>query len=313
MDSQLVMIGFGVAATTMVLLLSLVVGGRKGHVDVRLAAVAAGHDRGFPRGPSQQLDINRLHTLADSTVARHMRKMEKREKLRNRVIQAGLYRPTATAVFVAIRIFLLAAPMGLGLLAANAGLLPRNQALLYGAVASGLGTIAPSMWLDHLKRSRQQQIRRALPDALDVIVVCLEGGLSLPAAMARVASELNSAHPMLALELAIVEREIQMGRTAGEALKQFAQRFDLSELRSLASVTAQAEKFGASVINALTVYADSMRMKRKQRAEELAQKASVKILIPTILCIFPAMYIVLLGPAAIQIFEVFIKGDVFSR
>ena len=125
--------------------------------------------------------------------------------------------------------------------------------------------------------------------------------MSLSASLSRVARELATAHPMLALELAIVERETQMGRTTGESMREFARRFDLEELRSLASVILQAERFGSSVTQAMEVYAETLRLKRHQRAEEMAQKAAVKIIFPTLFCIFPGIFIVILGPAAIQI------------
>jgi tight adherence protein C len=151
------------------------------------------------------------------------------------------------------------------------------------------------------KNERQTAFRRALPDAMDVMVICLEGGLSLPGAMKRVAGELRTAHPILAAELAIVEREIELGMSAGEALQHFAGRADLEEIRGLASVITQTERFGASLVRALRVHADTLRTKRIQYAEEMAQKAAVKILIPTVLCIFPGIFIVLLAPAVIQI------------
>ena len=132
--------------------------------------------------------------------------------------------------------------------------------------------------------------------------------MSVPASLSRVAAELATAHPMLAQELQIVEREIQMGRSPGEAMRQFAQRFDLEELRSLSSVIIQAEQFGTSVTKAFNVYADGMRIKRHQRAEEKAQRAIIHILFPTLLCIFPGIFIVLLGPAAIMIYESIILG-----
>lgn len=124
--------------------------------------------------------------------------------------------------------------------------------------------------------------------------------------------ELGTAHPLLAVELGIVEREMQMGLTAGEAMRQFAKRFDLEELRSLASVISQAERFGSSVTKALRTYAEALRSKRRQRAEELAQKAAVKILFPTLLCIFPGLFIVIMGPAAIRIYQVIVSGTPWS-
>ena len=136
-----------------------------------------------------------------------------------------------------------------------------------------------------------------------MIVICLEGGLSLPASFDRVASELRTAHPMLADEMAILKREIQLGNTTGEALKKFANRFDIEELRSMASVVTQAEKYGASVTKALRVHADTLRLKRHQNAEAMAQEAPVKLVFPTVLFIFPALYIVMMTPAFMTVFE----------
>jgi tight adherence protein C len=148
-------------------------------------------------------------------------------------------------------------------------------------------------------------MRRALPDALDLLVICVEAGLSLPAALVRITKELRSAYPMLALEMMIVHREIQLGHTTGEALKRFGDRFDLEEVRSLASVIRQAERFGASIVNAIRVHAETLRHLRLEQARERAQKATVKLLFPTVLCIFPAMFVVILGPAVFDILELF--------
>lgn len=241
----------------------------------------------------------------------HPRASEDDEKkdLRDRIVQAGIYHKNAVSVLITIRVALFASMLGLGLLASHAGLLQPLPAILTGALAGLAATLAPSFWLDHVRRQRQHQIRRALPDALDLMGVCLQGGLSLTGSLSRVSQELGTAYPMLALELAIVEREMQMGLTAGQALRQFARRFDLEELRSLSSVIGQAEKFGSSVTKALRTYAESLRIKRQQRAEELAQKAAVKVLFPTLLCIFPGIFIVVLGPAAIRIYQVLIVGS----
>ena len=148
-------------------------------------------------------------------------------------------------------------------------------------------------------------MRRALPDALDVIVVCLEGGLTLPASFSSVAKELAEAHPTLALELKIVEREVQMGMTLADSIRNFAARFDLEELRSLAAVVSQANQFGSSSIRSFKIFSDSIRLKRQQKAEEIAHKASVKLAFPTIMFIFPALFVVMLVPAFFQAVEVF--------
>jgi tight adherence protein C len=164
-----------------------------------------------------------------------------------------------------------------------------------------LGMIGPSFWLDSAKAKRQTMFRRALPDALDLLVICLEGGLSLPGALKRISTELRMAHPELSAELGIVQREIQLGRPPGEALQQMGLRSDLEEIRSLASVITQAERFGASLVKSLRVHSETLRLKRHQYAEEMGQKAATKVLFPTLLFIFPAIFVVILGPAAIQI------------
>jgi tight adherence protein C len=178
---------------------------------------------------------------------------------------------------------------------------------LTGLCLGILGLVGPGLWLDAMKRGRQTVIRRSLPDTLDLLVVCVEAGMSLPAALVRVTRELCTAYPMLAMELIIVHREIQLGATSGEALRRFADRFDLGELRSLSSVIRQAERFGASITNAIQVHADTLRHQRMEQARQRAQQAAVKLLFPTILCIFPAVFVVILGPAAYDIMEAFAR------
>ena len=237
---------------------------------------------------------------------------ESTNQMGSRLVQAGLYRRDSMAVYLGFKVGLTLIPVGIGLAAAMLGGLNLVQGILIGGVLGIAGTLLPSFYLDYRKRGRQTNIRRALPDALDVVVVCVEAGLSVPAALSRVAKELQAAHPLLAAEMLIVEREIQLGCTTGQAIKRLADRFDLAELRSLASVVLQAEKFGASISNALRVHAESLRTKRFQLAEERAQKASVKLLFPTIFCIFPALYVVLLGPAIFDIAKFLMDFDLLK-
>lgn len=236
------------------------------------------------------------------------RESEKRTGLGERLVQAGLYKRNSIGFYMTAQVVLFAVPGVFWFIASNLGWVTPRQALLLGVLTGALGVLMPSFWLDAQKRRRQTQLRRALPDALDVITVCMEAGLSLPAAFTRVANELRTAHPMLAAEMLIVQREIQMGCSTGEALRHFADRFDLEELRSMASVILQAEKFGASIVQALRVHAESLRVKRYQQAEEKAQKAAVKILFPTIFFIFPALFVIILGPAAFNIYKTIIQG-----
>jgi tight adherence protein C len=233
---------------------------------------------------------------------------QERAPLQARLLQAGFYTPQALRIFLGAKLLLLVLlPVLLGLVPYLAGVLGPSQALVLGGFGAGLGLVLPGLWLDGQRKKRHRALRRALPDALDMFVLCLEGGLSLPATMQRVTAELQIAHPLLAGEMAIIHREVQLGLSVGEAIKKLGHRCDLEEIRNLASVLIQSERFGASVVKALRMHADACRVERQQRAEELAQKAAVKILFPTLLCIFPAIFIVLLGPAAYQIASMFSK------
>ena len=227
---------------------------------------------------------------------------EARNRLQARLTHAGLYRSWSLRVFLGVKVLLVAGlPVAVALVPWLLGLLKPSTAAVAGTVAAGLGLLAPGLWLDSRTRRHQGELRRGLPDALDMLVLCLEGGVSMTSAIQRVAGELQAAHPVLGGEINIIQREMQMGLSAGDAIKKFADRCDLEEVRNLASVLLQSERFGAGVVKALRLHADGARVERQQRAEELAQKAAVKILFPTLLCIFPAIFIVILGPAAYQI------------
>lgn len=227
-----------------------------------------------------------------------------RTRLKTRLILAGLYSPQAMVIFLGIKMLMMIGPVIIGLMAGVMGLLPTRYGLMFGACASILGAIGPSFWLDRRKKKRQTMLRRALPDACDLLVICMEGGLSLTGALRRVVGELRTAHPVLADELNIVQRKAQLGEPLANALSSFAVRCDLQEIRTLAAAVKSAEKFGSSMVKALQNYAESLRVHRQQRAEEMAQTASTKVLFPTLLFIFPSILIIILGPAAIQMIEV---------
>jgi tight adherence protein C len=228
-----------------------------------------------------------------------------RTKLRARLVHAGLYHRQAMYIFLGVKLFLLSLATLVGVVLTMTNVLPVGKALPLSLIMFFMGMIGPSFWLDSKKKERQTILRRGLPDALDVLIICQEGGLSLQAGLKRVADELKSAHPVLSSELKIVDREIQLGRSPGEALHHFGQRSDLEEAISLASVVGQSERFGASLVKSLRSHSESLRIKRRQKAEEKAQKASTKILIPTLLFIFPAVFVILLAPAAYQVMSMF--------
>ena len=287
--------------SSLVLLVSLLVGGRRTRLNSRL--------RDLSGQGGLATDTITLGKIASTTLPRMGAPFipadeEDRTRLQTRLIHAGLYRRQAMVVFLGVKTLLMIAPALLGMAVSMVGLVPMQQGLVFGACLGIGGLIGPSFWLDYMKRARQSNFRRALPDAMDILVICLEGGLSLPAALKRVSSELKMVHPALAAELGIVQREIQLGRTSGEALRKMGERSDLEEVRSLASVILQSERLGASLVKSLRVHADTLRVKRQQRAEELAQTAATKMLFPTVLFILPAMFVVILGPAVIHIAQV---------
>lgn len=240
---------------------------------------------------------------SESTPLGRTREEKSKDQLRDRLVYAGLYRRNSPSFFYAMQLCFVVLPIVTGLVAYNLGLLRLYPAILLGTIFGLAGVVLPGLWLDYRKAKRQTNIRRAIPDALDVITICVEAGLSLSSAIVRVSKDLANTHPLLATELTIVHRHMQMGKTAGEALRSFAERFDLGELRSLSSVVTQSEKFGASISSALRVHAETLRTKRMQKAHEKAQKAAIWILLPTVFCIFPALFVVILGPAAFDIAE----------
>lgn len=236
--------------------------------------------------------------------------MPKREKeaesLRSHLLAAGLYQPNTVKVLLGVKLALIVGlPVLLAFLPYALGLIGLRTAIMASAAASMLGIVAPGLWLGHRTAVRQRALRRGLPDALDMLVLCLEGGVSLGAGLQRIIDEIEDVHPFLGDELNIVQQTTQMGLSIGEAFKQFGQRSGLAEIRDLASVITQSERFGASLAKALRTHADNFRIDRQQRAEEQAQKAAVQVLFPMLICIFPAIFIVLLGPAMIQVAQMF--------
>jgi tight adherence protein C len=228
-----------------------------------------------------------------------------RTQLKARLMHAGIYAPWAPGVFSGVRFALVTIPPLVGLILGEAGLISPNRGLYYGGIAGGMGIVLPSMWLGSRKAKRQANLLRSLPDFLDLMVTCIQSGLSLDASIQRVGDELAVAHPLLARELSVLQRQIELGASPDLALQSLAQRTDLAALYTLSTLIEQARRFGTSVSEALRTHAEMLRDQREQRAEEMAQKAAVKILFPTLLFIFPAIFVVLVGPAAMDIAEKF--------
>ena len=168
-------------------------------------------------------------------------------------------------------------------------------------VAFALGFLLPDMWLTWRVSSRQHKLRRGLPDALDLLVICVEAGLGLDQALLKVSQDMKISHPELSEELQFVNLEMRIGKTRIDALRELARRTGLDDIKALTAMLIQTERFGTSIAQSLRVYSDDMRIKRRQRAEEMSAKTSVKMVPPLVFFIFPALMVVILGPAIITL------------
>ena len=227
---------------------------------------------------------------------------------RTLLTHAGYRSPAAVQTYWAVRLLLPLTLLGLTLLALP--LIPQ-MSLLVGIVlvlvALGIGWLAPAIYVDKRKQARMTRLLVAFPDALDLMVVCVESGLALPQAIERVADEMAVSQPELALELALVNAEIRAGIPSTEALKHLAERTGLEDIRGLVSLLAQSIRFGTSVADTLRIYAEEFRDRRTQKAEEAAAKIGTKLVFPLILCLWPSFFLVAIGPAIIGVLKVFGK------
>ena len=219
--------------------------------------------------------------------------------LQLRLVQAGFRQRESLSVFLAIRVGF--ALLLFGVFASPVLVRPN---LLFAVGALGMGWVLPGMALARLAKRRQHRIRLALPDALDLLVVSVEAGLGLDQALKRVGTELGTAHPDLSRDLHLVTLELLAGKARSEALRNLADRTGVDDLRALVAMLVQTDKFGTSVASSLRIFSDTLRTKRRQRAEEAAAKTGVKMVFPLVLCIFPAIWVVTIGPAALQFVKV---------
>ena len=220
---------------------------------------------------------------------------EKQSSLRRELGFAGIYAPTAVNLVQGAKVILMVGGLVTGYLIGSL----LNQIWLGLSLGGLIGYFAPRVWLKQKIKGNQMALNLALPDALDLMVVCVEAGLTVDAAMQRVGQELALAHPALSRELGIAHMETRVGLSRADALKNLGVRTGANALQALAAMLIQADRFGTSIANALRIQADSLRTKRQQAAEELAAKASVKLSFPLVLFIFPATFIVLAGPTVI--------------
>jgi tight adherence protein C len=251
----------------------------------------------------RQLRTDRLKGVLQAFGEAIQERSANNSALRLRMIQAGY--PNAAAV-----------PMYLGARIAIPALLVIGVSVLMPMLGSGApatlmmviyfgatGYVLPSVIVGRRIKQRHKEMQKALPDALDLLVVSVEAGLGLNQALVRVSEEIYRVSPVLSEQLALVNLEIRAGTPRTDALRNLADRTGLQDIASLVGMLIQTDRFGTSVAQALRVHSDTMRTKRRQRAEEAAAKTTIKLVFPLVFCIFPAMFAVILGPALIQIFE----------
>ncbi len=231
-----------------------------------------------------------------------------KNSLRVKLANAGFRSENAAAVYHGIRVVCLAVflvPAVLVFLIKDGFTLKSMQWIV---ACAGLGFYLPQFVLGHLKSTRQKEIFLTLPDALDLLVVCVESGLGLDAALRKVTEEMKGHAKIICEEFSLANLQLQMGRPRREVLHDLGVRTGVDDVRSLAAILIQADRFGSSIAQALRVQSDSMRTRRRQLAEEKAAKTAVQLIFPLVLFIFPAIFVVLVGPAAIQITKNLLKG-----
>lgn len=224
-------------------------------------------------------------------------------KVQKQLMQAGFRSQAAPAVYRAIQLATMAGLPAVVALVCALLARPLAGAFFWILLAFILGFFLPRYALGRMIRSRQQLVRWGLADALDLMVISIEAGLGLNAAMMKVSSELKEVHPDISEEFELANLEIRVGRERDEALRNLAERTGVDDLRSLVAMLIQTDRFGTSITKAIRAFSDSLRTKRRQRAEQAAQKAAVKLLFPLACFLFPTLFIAILGPAALQLMD----------
>lgn len=270
-------------------------GGKAATIDRRLEEVIGFRDRPGKATSRFSAAADALKRVGEK-VPRSARELG---TLRQRLIQAGFRRDEALPVFFGIR---MVAALGIFALLASSVVMRPNLPMAFAGL--GLGYILPGMVLARLAKRRQHRIRLALADALDLLVVSVEAGLGLDQALSRVGDELAFAYPDLSDELRLINVELRAGKSRAEAMRNLADRTGVDDLSALVTMLIQTDKFGTSVAQALRVYSETLRTKRRQRAEEAAAKTGVKMVFPLVFCIFPPIWVVSIGPAAIKFVQV---------
>ncbi len=295
---RLMFVGLSAAAITVFVLACSVLGSALFSPTRRRLRQVTGQSR--EPGRDSGIDIGELVEPLGGLVI--PKKADERQTTEKRLIQGGFRSDNALTIYYAIRLLMLVLLPTLVLVVSQfLPSMPLKRVLTFLGIAVGAAIYGPQIVLSHAIDKRQLALRRSFPDALDLLVVCVESGLGLAAAIQRVGRELAVSHPILASELAIVNAEMRAGVDRMEALKNLADRTGLDDIQGLVTLLAQSMRFGTSIAETLRVYAEEFRDKRMQAAEEMAAKVGTKLIFPLTFCLFPAFFLVAIGPAILKI------------
>jgi tight adherence protein C len=236
----------------------------------------------------------RIALLAGASWLRQALKLTHKAELVERFSAAGINSVTVRDFYSVLRVI---SP----LVAASLGIFCPSRRLFFAVLFAGAAYLGPDIILQRMVKSRRRRIRLSIPDAVDLLVICVDAGLGLDQAMMRVSHELQTSHPDIHLEFQVINHEQRAGMPRLEAWQSMAKRTNLGEIDAFVNMLMQTERFGTPIARALSSFADGLRQKRRQKAEELAAKTTVKIIFPLVLFIFPSLFVVLVGPAAINI------------
>ncbi|MGB7159405.1 MAG: type II secretion system F family protein [Tepidisphaeraceae bacterium] len=285
-----------------------VMGGRRRALEARLFGAGAGQGSQF--APMGQVSGTRLVNTLEN-VGRAVSSSSDAPSsadLREKLTHAGFYDPAAPMIFMGAQLLLFVIALPVAGLLALALRLPMIVGICVVLVVTTVLAIMPNLFVRYRRDRRRQEVREQLPDAIDLLEICVTSGMGLEMAWNAVADDFRGVSTTLADEMSLATLEMHLGAPRAQALRNMARRTGVDDIASLVATLVQSERFGTSVSQALRTYADALRTERSQRAEEQAEKLAVKLLFPMVLFIFPVVFIVILGPAVIKIHAMFSNG-----
>ena len=270
----------------------------------RLAELEAGATRHYAMDRRRRQEKReKVQSILEAFGERVARKDVQWTKMQELLLRAGYRGRRSVAVYFGIRLVAVVGLAGLAFFGGTFAAVGFSKSLLATGIAGLVGWVVPGFIIKRKVRKRQTEIRHALADALDLLVVCVEAGLGLNQALVRVSDEIAHVSAAMSEELMLTNFEIRAGTPRDEALRNLGNRSGVDDLKSLTAMLIQTDRFGTSIATALRVHSDTLRTKRRQRAEEAAAKTTIKLVFPLVLFIFPAMFVVILGPAVLHILE----------